>query len=680
MTSRLALVTFLLALSFIMTIPLRADLPPHPRLLLNAKGVEELKTRIANAPFAKTYWAKLKRDVDAAVDQKIDLPPRGGNWMHWYICPKHAVGLRKGEQIGPWQWTHICPVDHEQFTSDPKDSSKDYDGCVINDIHDHYADLIRDCGLLYQVTGEKKYADKARAILLAYVEKYPTYPLHNIHGEAKVGGGKVGPQTLDESVWIIPICQGADLIWDTLSDADRKSIADEFLLVSARDVILPHKMPVHNIQCWKNSAVGLIGLLLDDKELIDTAINDPDRGYRTQLAKGVQPDGPWWEGAWGYHFYTLSALIPLAEASHNCGIDLLDPALKKMFDAPLVFAMPNLVMPNFNDSGRESLLGQASLYEWANARFDNPDYARILSKSDRQNTRALVFGKATIPEAPKTTVGSSNHEDSGYAILETPDAKSWLCLKYGPDGGWHGHFDKLHFILYRNGEIVMPDPGTTRYGTPLHNSWYRTTLAHNTLVVDEASQKPAHGKSLAFSAGPTPFIMASAGDIAPGVKFVRTAVMLRDDLFVFIDDVECEKQRQLDLAIHIEGEWSDLLEGKPWKAPDKEGYKHLTDATTRSIEDATRLTVKSEKTSTRLFLAGGEKTELITAKGLGFNPTHLVPVALLRRHAKTTRYIWAISLGGADVELKSDGLSVKVAAGTNTWQIISDASAGRCEV
>ena len=34
-----------------------------------------------------------------------------------------------------------------------------------------------------------------------------------------------------------------------------------------------HKMGVHNIQCWKNSAVGLVGLLLDDPELVADAVS-----------------------------------------------------------------------------------------------------------------------------------------------------------------------------------------------------------------------------------------------------------------------------------------------------------------------------------------------------------------------------------------------------------------------
>ncbi len=81
----------MLTIPLIMTMSTLAELPPHPRLLLNSKGIEELKSRIATAPFAKKYWEAMKKRVDASLEDKIDLPPRGGNWWHWYICPKHAA-------------------------------------------------------------------------------------------------------------------------------------------------------------------------------------------------------------------------------------------------------------------------------------------------------------------------------------------------------------------------------------------------------------------------------------------------------------------------------------------------------------------------------------------------------------------------------------------------------------
>ncbi|MES2459374.1 MAG: hypothetical protein V4671_02235, partial [Armatimonadota bacterium] len=87
-----------------------AALPPHPRLLLNKQGIAELKERIATAPWAKTEWAALKAEADKTLNDPLNLPPRGGNWSHNYVCPTHGARLKRGKQIGLWQWEHQCPV------------------------------------------------------------------------------------------------------------------------------------------------------------------------------------------------------------------------------------------------------------------------------------------------------------------------------------------------------------------------------------------------------------------------------------------------------------------------------------------------------------------------------------------------------------------------------------------
>jgi len=195
------------------------------------------------------------------------------NWYHYYVCPTHGARLTTGKRIGEWQWEHICPVDQEILNGDPSRPERDFDGAVLSGTHSRYADAVRSNGLLYQVTGQPQYA--ARGILMAYADRYLSYPLHDIHGQAKIGGGRVGPQTLDEAVGLILMAQGADLIWDTLSTGERQALAEKLFLPAARDVILPHRMGVHNIQNWKNSAVGLTGFLLGDSALIRAAIDDP---------------------------------------------------------------------------------------------------------------------------------------------------------------------------------------------------------------------------------------------------------------------------------------------------------------------------------------------------------------------------------------------------------------------
>ncbi|MGQ9729532.1 MAG: alginate lyase family protein, partial [Candidatus Fervidibacter sp.] len=438
----LAALFFWIFVGFVKTEVKGMGLPPHPRLLFNREGINELKERISRYDWAKVQWDALKRRTDTALKETVNLPPRGGNWWHYYACPKHGASLRTGKQIGEWKWEHICPVDNEVLESDPTKPERDYDGVVIMSVHGRYANLVRDLGIVYQVTNERRYAEKAKGILMAYADRYLSYPLHDIRGRPQIGGGRVGPQTLDEAVWLIPMAQGADLIWETLTETEQQHLAQKLFLPAVKEVILPHKMGVHNIQCWKNSAVGLVGFLLGDEQLIWEAIDNPERGYWIQMKRGVSEDGAWWEGAWGYHFYTLSALWHLTEAARNCGINLYGAELKRMFDAPFKFMMPNWRLPAFNDSfeaplrmetGSDRFSVTQTIYELAYARYREPMYAALLYGSDRRSDFALWFGVGELPEPQPLRWQSVNYPASGYAILAEGEGEqaTWLCLKYG---------------------------------------------------------------------------------------------------------------------------------------------------------------------------------------------------------------------------------------------------------
>lgn len=648
-------------------------MPEHPRLLFTPSSIAEMKDRVARYDWARERWNALKRRADDVLDDPIELPPRGGNWWHWYASPRNGAPLRTGEQIGPWRWEHVSPVDGEVFLGDPSEPSKDYDGVAISGVHSRYARIVLDLGIAHAMTGESGYADKARDVLLAYADKYLSYPLHTIRGEERIGGGRVGPQTLDEAVWLIPICQGADLIWDRLSERDRDEIGSKLLIPAARDVILPHDMGVHNIQCWKNSAVGLVGFLLGDDDLIREAIDNPTRGYRRQMEGGVLPDGVWWEGAWGYHFYTVSALWSLTEAARNCGIDLYGDAFRRMFEAPLNLVMPDGKLPAFNDSGTVDLRGSAPIYELSYARYGSERFADLLSASGATSDYALWFRLGDLPAATARTWTSENHTGSGYAVLargEGADA-TWVCLKYGPHGGGHGHPDKLNLALYAHGELIGLDPGTARYGQPIQAGWYRTTFAHNTLTVDQTSQKPAEGRCLAFgSSDGVDFAVTQAGDIYDGVRFMRSVALVSAGLIVVHDRIDCDRDRTLDLAMHLEGSWEQVPAGEPWSVPEADGYRYLRDSTTRTSETTTLGLRVSDALRASVLLASGEPTEIITATGVGDHTEDRVPVVVFRRRGNRMSLAWCVALNGAPKSLKSEGTIVEAVDATGKrWRL-----------
>ena len=665
------------------------NLPAHPRLLLDAAGVAELKQRVATAPWARASWEELKAAADRRLARPIELPPRGGNWSHNYVCPTHGARLSQGRQLGPWQWEHTCPVGKHVLRGDPSTGTLDFDGNAIAGIHGRLAQEVVDHGLVFQVTGDARHAAKAREILLAYAERYLSYPQHNNQGKPGPGG-RVASQSLSEAGWLTTFTQGADLVWSALSETDRAAIAEKVLRPALNESVLPRKLGIHNIQNHHNSAIGSVGFLLGDEALIRTAIDDPRNGYRFQMEKGVLADGMWTEGASGYHFYTIQGVWPLTEAARHCGIDLYGPRLMAMFTGPLALAMPDFVLPNFNDSGTVPLRNYADLYELAFARYTNTAFVPLIAGSDRRGRFALLCGTTNLPPASRLPVSTSrNSPGSGYAILQQGEGRNatWLCLKYGPHGGGHGHPDKNTFVLYARGEILVPDAGTHAYGSPLHNGWDKTTFAHNTLLVDESSQTPATGQCLAFGSDRgVQFAITDAGQANAGVKFIRTAALLNSNLVVFVDQVEAQQPYALDLVLHHVGVWTNMPAGEPWTPRQVPGYQHFTGVTARTNPPA-GLDLQIQPATnwrTRITLAGDGGGEVLTGYGILKTTEDLVPLLVQRRKTDRTAFVWAISLDGAPVQLRAtpvsaaDGKSVAASAAVmvhvvstgRTWEML----------
>ncbi len=648
------------------------SLPDHPRLLLNQEGLAKLQKRIRDEPWARKTWNGLKREIDRSLHEPIALPPRGGNWSHNYVCPEHGSRLERGRRVGEWKWEHHCPTSPHLLLGDPTLAARDFDGNGIAQEHGSLAAQTVYCGLLYQVTREEKYAERSREILLGYAGRYLSYPLHNNQGRLGTGG-RVASQSLSEAGWISQMAKGADLVWTTLTPGQQSNLVVRLFRPALDEIIIPRPNGIHNIQCHRNSAIGLVGFLLGDDHLIDLAINDPKLGFHQQLAQGVTRDGLWYEGSSGYHFYTISGLWPLAQAAYNCGVDLFTPAFRSMFDGPLRLAMPNGVLPNFNDSNYVELARQADLYEIALAHWPAPEYANLVQQSKREGLIPLLYGLTPLPTGRSTRPSvNRNLPDSGYAILQRGKGSSatWLCLKYGPHGGGHGHPDKNNVIIYHRDRVVSPDSGTHAYGSPLHKGWDKTTLAHNTLVVDQANQAQTTGRLLALgSTNEVDYCMAQAGSIYPGLTFTRTVALLKDDLILFIDQVEAKKESLFDLVYHQEGQWErDTADGTAWSPPDLPGYNYLTQTfSTPATTSAENLRLRppafggndaGARTGavTSLILAPDPAAELITGYGILKTTKDITPVLIQRVRAQAATYVWAVSLGEQKVLLTTHPL------------------------
>jgi oligo-alginate lyase len=594
-------------------------------LLVNATELAAAKSRAERYPWAKQIVEKLVANADRATNGSLDVPDRGGQWTHWYSCPKDGARL---VTQSPTQ--HRCTVCGTVYTGEP------YDSVVLSGIHSRNSAAIRDCGLAFRLTGEDRYAQFAARLLIAYADRYRDYRLHNTNGEEKTGGAKIMAQTLDESVWLIPVTWGYALVRSAMAQDQRKHVEADLLLPAA-DVIRGHKMGIHNIQCWKNSAVGLVGYTTAHEELVREAIEDGDRGFLAQIERGVTEDGLWWEGSLGYHHYTMQALWPLAEAARHAGRDLYSDRFRRLWDAPLAMAFPNGDPPGFNDSPGSSVLRIADLYELAAARWRRPEYEHLISSAGRDSIQSLLYGPERVEPGNYVPLASTLLRDAGFAVLRVGGTAA--AVRFGRHGGGHGHPDQLNLVTFGGGRGLGLDPGSINYGVPLHREWYRSTIAHNTVSVDGKIQDPEDGRLESWDDRPgEAAITMSCDSVYPGVQMRRTIRLPRSGRIE--DRFEClsAEEHEYDWAFHVPGTISPVLELQPRaeRLGDRNGYEHISRIQSARTDGDFSVVWTSGPVILRLSFVGVPGTEVLTGTGPGRNPADGVPVLVVRRRARKT--------------------------------------------
>lgn len=623
----------------------------QPRLLLNPEDF----TRIDRLAAAHAWAADARDTVVVAADgfpkshldrfglEQLELPPDGGQWSLWYVCPVHGVKLEYHPPA-----THRCPVDRQTYTGWP------YDQVIFERRHVELANAARDTALAWRLTGQRSYAETAAGILVRYADRYGGYPLKDKDNRADTrGAARVTAQTLDESIWLIAMAWAYDLLagTDVLDSAQREHIEND-LLRAAVAVIQRNDAGIGNWQSWHNAGIGAVGFALQDPKLIEQVI-DGKSGFRFQMKNALLGEGFWHEGSWAYHFYALDALLQLAEMAARSGVDLYtNSGLAAMFSTPLRLAFPDGGLPAFNDSRPVNPSAYARLYEIAYARYRDPRFAAVAAKQKRRRN-ALLWGAPELPATGLSPRRSEIFTDSGYAVLRAPAGDHTVIMKFGPHGGGHGHYDKLGLISFALGGVLGLDPGTQSYAAPTHHTWDKVSVAHNTVVVDERSQTKATGKLLWYSfGGGFSAVSAAAGPAYPTASLERTLLVTAeyalDSFYVRATDGVA---RQFDWVYHNQGTTKTELPLAPYdRFPATNGYQHLTDNSAAETDQDWQIRFEGTTDSTarglRVWMLAEPGTTVVTGNGLGSDLLTPVPYVMARRNAVETRFVSLLEPSG----------------------------------
>jgi hypothetical protein len=239
-----------------------------------------------------------------------------------------------------------------------------------------------------------------------------------------------------------------------------------------------------------------------------------------------------------------------------------------------------------------------------------------------------------------------NFTGLGWAVLRSGASRDgmYLALDYGPHGGGHGHPDKLGFSFYALGDFLAHDPGCVAYGLPIHSQWYRQTVSHNTVVVDQRSQEECTGKLDFYVASPRMGVISATADEANFPTTFRRIALMTGSLLLLVDDLNDQDEKVYDWAFHGVGEFASVLPFAPRaeSAGDKNGYQHIEDVASASTDGTWQADWTSPERSMRLTMLGDAGTEVIAGKGWGPSSLGKVPMILARRKATDTQYVAAI--------------------------------------
>jgi hypothetical protein len=391
------------------------------------------------------------------------------------------------------------------------------------------------------------------------------------------------------------------------------------------------------------------------------------RRLHQHLADNTFPSGVNREMATDYHrFVTELGLVTALEADaaghplHPDDLQLL--ARSSDVAAALVDSTGRPPRQGDGDEGRALLLDHPDADSWEQLLDLGEAMIGRLPWWPRHSCSVLGAMARSLAGTPEPAVGRPERrpevfEDAGLALLRTPAGEQpeiWVRCDGGPHGfgsiAAHGHADALSVEVRHDGVDVLVDPGTYCYhGEPQWRSWFRSTLAHNTLEIDGENQSVEGGPFLWSTRAKTEVATVETGDgdvqtwsahhtgyarLDPDLRHLRALTLdRRSGRIVIRDTVTTRRDHTVRLAFHFGTDVEVTLDGALARLAWSSGGRGVTAILT--LPDRLRWTRHRGETdpplgwhsprfgervpTTALIGTGvlGRTTELVTCLGFG---------------------------------------------------------------
>ena len=524
----------------------------HPYLTFSESDVKTFRERLENEPELKARYEKAVSETEKCLCEE-------------FITEEQANGRNTQSQ-------------HADFGS----------------LNGQAGRLCSVLGLKYLVDGDKRCAQRLKELLIhltgferwfgvSYTRRFPV-PWHS---------------DLCSAATTLALARIYDIIYDSLSEEERRSLADGILekgvYPTLGDWVFPETR-IHAIDsmghnwwavCIAEAAAAFLAVsdfVPEDRKntvlgLVDTSLAQyltypGNRLFNKQ--RNFDEQGLFYESINYDNFGTGSLLVYLRCRERYYG---RNETIRAAIPAGLCDAVMKLSYPytkdgklcyDFENYGDHSpgtcldyliknclLLGIDTSAARAYAKTFTTDIWEELTGPDLKNI------SGSLDYLPKAALFSS-----GFAVKRSgwePDAtmfsvKSGYCWN-------HSHNDAGTFVIRHKGKAFFTDSGTCSYDSPLYHDYYCQDCAHSVIRIggegrrdEELYRGTRFPGSLtdSFESGDLFFVQAdSTGPMAHLCsRLYRNFLWFDDRLLVIFDDIYCHKDSTAEFTLHFDGEYS----------------------------------------------------------------------------------------------------------------------------
>ncbi len=506
----------------------------HPYLTFGDRHVAQFKQRVAEDPKAKDAWTHVRADADAVLVKK--------------------------------------PANDRELNA-----------------------ALMGLSLTYRMTGERKYADRAKALLDVYAGRANWVTDKPLLARSPVWNSDLGMGT---SAYVFGLT--FDAIYDTLSPAERDRLAKALVKGAIKPTLndwIDGAQRIHSLDTmghnWFSHIVfgaGVAAIAIKTEEpQADAWIRRIDEASEewANYDGSVIETKPQHFAANGAFVESINYADFAAEGYLRFRRAWLDAFKEKPAPTPRLAGLADYFIQNvyptstgalstnFGDgnptvSGASAIANlwamgeQPSRYLWyLNTVRPNPNQDAFAEPENiiQWPSAKAQAGAGADPGLPTSWID----RDLGAATLRSSWAPNATFLALRSGFTWnHNHADAGSFILWHKGKQLLIDSGNSNYARPEYDGYYRQSVAHNVVTLDgkaEPSSNTYNGSHFMgrvdhlVDAGDLRFVWADAtGPNAATFERKYRSFLWVGDTILVIDDLKGWAPGQFEWLLHYEGE------------------------------------------------------------------------------------------------------------------------------